>query len=272
MPVQTRIQLRHDTAANWTSTNPVLAVGEAGVETDTKNVKYGDGTTAWNSLAYGSTSNAGYIQFNSSPTGVPTASGVLSWNAVDKTLDLQSDGITYQLGQELAQNVKHVNSTGLTNGKVVFMTGSTGANVLVDYAIATSDATSANVIGVMTASASGAAPAPCTTFGLVRGIDTSAMTEGAIVWLSGTVAGGMTTTKPVAPVHLVKIGLCVRSHATEGVVFVSPQNGYELDELHDVLITSKTDGQVLTYEAASGLWKNKSVSGESFHPFLLMGA
>jgi len=46
------IKLRRDTAANWTSANPTLAAGEPGFETDTKKIKYGDGTTAWTSLAY----------------------------------------------------------------------------------------------------------------------------------------------------------------------------------------------------------------------------
>lgn len=50
--VRTRIQLRHDTAANWTSVNPILLVGEVGIETDTRKQKFGDGTTAWNSLSY----------------------------------------------------------------------------------------------------------------------------------------------------------------------------------------------------------------------------
>ena len=45
-----RFQLRRDTAANWASVNPVLALGEPGVETDTLKVKVGDGSTAWNSL------------------------------------------------------------------------------------------------------------------------------------------------------------------------------------------------------------------------------
>jgi hypothetical protein len=48
-----QIQLRRDTAANWTSANPTLASGEFGLETDTDQFKVGDGTTAWTSLAYG---------------------------------------------------------------------------------------------------------------------------------------------------------------------------------------------------------------------------
>lgn len=49
---KTKIVQRHDTAANWTSVNPVLAAGEMGVETDTNKFKFGDGVTAWSSLAY----------------------------------------------------------------------------------------------------------------------------------------------------------------------------------------------------------------------------
>lgn len=52
MPVVTQIQLRRGTAASWTSTNPVLAAGEPGIETDTGQMKVGNGSTAWNSLSY----------------------------------------------------------------------------------------------------------------------------------------------------------------------------------------------------------------------------
>lgn len=52
MPVQTSLRLRRGTAAQWTSANPVLSDGEPGVESDTGNIKVGDGTTAWSSLSY----------------------------------------------------------------------------------------------------------------------------------------------------------------------------------------------------------------------------
>ena len=52
--VRTRFQWRRDTAANWTSVNPVLLDGEPGLEADTGKIKYGDGVTAWNGLAYAS--------------------------------------------------------------------------------------------------------------------------------------------------------------------------------------------------------------------------
>ena len=63
-----RFQLRRDTAANWTASNPTLALGEPGVETDTLKVKVGDGTTAWNSLAYSITKD--FTDLTSKPTTV----------------------------------------------------------------------------------------------------------------------------------------------------------------------------------------------------------
>ena len=56
-----RIQMRRDKAANWTTNNPTLSVGEFGIESDTLKIKLGDGVTAWNSLTYihaGSSDNA----------------------------------------------------------------------------------------------------------------------------------------------------------------------------------------------------------------------
>lgn len=52
MPVKNLIQLRRGTAAQWTSANPTLSVGEVGVETDTLKIKVGNGSTAWTSLEY----------------------------------------------------------------------------------------------------------------------------------------------------------------------------------------------------------------------------
>ena len=76
MPAQTVIKLRRGTAAQWTSANPVLAAGEMGVETDTQRSKFGDGTTAWASLAYtvGDSSGIGTIEWTSvtdKPTTFP---------------------------------------------------------------------------------------------------------------------------------------------------------------------------------------------------------
>ena len=53
------IQFRHDTSANWTSVNPILALAELGIETDTGNFKIGDGVNHWSALSYGITNIKG---------------------------------------------------------------------------------------------------------------------------------------------------------------------------------------------------------------------
>lgn len=63
-----RFQLRRDTAANWASVNPVLALGEPGVETDTLKVKVGDGTLNWNNLGYTITTQ--FADLNGKPTTI----------------------------------------------------------------------------------------------------------------------------------------------------------------------------------------------------------
>jgi hypothetical protein len=74
------------------------------------------------------------------------------------------------------------------------------------------------------------------------------------------VAGAYTTTKPVAPQHMVYVGIVIRSHPTQGTILVAVQNGYELDELHDVAIASKANNDLLAYESSTDLWKNKTAA------------
>jgi hypothetical protein len=80
------------------------------------------------------------------------------------------------------------------------------------------------------------------------------------LYLSGTVAGGMTATKPYAPTHLVYVGVVTHAHPTQGKIQVKVQNGYELDELHNVSAQSPTTGQTIVYNSATSLWEKNTVS------------
>ena len=87
MAVVTQIQVRRGTASQWTSTNPVLAAGEQGFETDTLKLKIGDGSTAWNSLAYVATGATGTVTSIVAGTGLSggtiTSTGTI---AIDSTV------------------------------------------------------------------------------------------------------------------------------------------------------------------------------------------
>lgn len=92
MPVQTRIQNRRDTAANWTSTNPVLGSGEIGVETNTGKFKIGDGSTAWTSLLYAPAGLA-----STATSLVSGAAGSLPYQSAANTTTMLSIGTSGQV-------------------------------------------------------------------------------------------------------------------------------------------------------------------------------
>jgi hypothetical protein len=88
-PMASIIQIRRDTASDWTSANPTLAQGELALETDTLKLKAGDGTTAWTSLAYYSLGTAGYL----ATTG-GALTGALTTNSTVDGVDIATrDGI-----------------------------------------------------------------------------------------------------------------------------------------------------------------------------------
>lgn len=161
--------------------------------------------------------------------------------------------------------VKNDSGGTLAKGTVVYVSGANGANVLVKAALATSDGTSATTIGILNETLANNASGYAIVEGAISGINTSAAAAGDPVWLSGTVAGGMlygVANKPQAPVHVVYLGTVTRSNINNGQIEISVNNGWELDELHNVLITSPTNGQVLAYNSTTQLWENTSETGD----------
>lgn len=154
------------------------------------------------------------------------------------------------------------NETGatLTKGTVVYINGGAGNKVTVTKAIATSDATSAQTFGIVITDIANNQNGYVCVLGLVENLNTSAYTEGTQLYLSPTTAGAFTTTKPSAPYHMVYVAIVERVHANQGTILVRIQNGFELEELHNVAIASVANGDLLVYESATSLWKNKSVS------------
>lgn len=201
-----------------------------------------------------------YIQFDTGATNTP-AVGKIYWDAGEGSFlyTLSGGNVAQNLhpGSELVYN-----GTGaaLTKGQVVYLNGAQGQRPSVALALATSDTTSARTIGIVAETIANGAEGWIRTSGILEGFDTSAFTDGAQLYLSGTTAGAMTATKPVAPTHLVYTARVIKSHATAGRILVGIQNGYELDEIHDVLITSPVgDNEVLAYNSATGLWKNETI-------------
>ncbi len=148
------------------------------------------------------------------------------------------------------------NNTGatLTKGTIVYISGATGNKPTVSKAIATGDSTSAQTFGFVQENILNNANGNVVVIGDLTGVDTSAFAEGAQLYLSATTAGTFTDVKQYAPNHLVYVGIVTRSHPTLGQIEVNIQNGYELDELHNVAAQSPSNGDILQYVTSTGLW------------------
>jgi hypothetical protein len=153
------------------------------------------------------------------------------------------------------------NTTGatLTKGTAVYISGATGQLSTVSKAIATSDPTSAQTLGLVTANISNNANGNVTLIGTISNINTSAYTDGEQLYLSPTTAGTLTATKPYAPQHLVYMAVVEHAHPTQGKLFVKVQNGYEMDELHNVSAQSPANNDGLFYNTSTSLWEKKSI-------------
>jgi len=149
------------------------------------------------------------------------------------------------------------NATGaqLNKGTIVYVSGANGTHVQVTPASASSDATSARTVGWLADDIANNASGLCQIEGYLESVNTQAFNEGDQLYLS-TTAGGFTNTKPQAPTHLVYVGVVAKKSAGNGKVFVKVQNGYELDELHNVQIISVADKNLIQYDSATDLWKN----------------
>lgn len=208
----------------------------------------------------GSLANVNAVTFDTTPTSAPTTQGTMYWDTGNGTPSIILDAdVALQLGQEMLALVYNGTGSTITNGSVVAVSGAQGQRPSVVLADADSEALSAPTLGIATEDIANGAEGFVTTFGFVRGLNTSAFTAGAPIYLSQT-AGAFTATRPSAPAHTVALGWVIKSNASSGEVFVNINNGWELDELHNVLITSPISGNTLIYDATAGVWKNANLT------------
>lgn len=177
-----------------------------------------------------------------------TDSHRISWNNV----------VDQPLGSYLqVAYMRNDTAADIPKGKVVYPNGSNGTHKLIALAQANAEAPSSRTFGVTYEPIAKNTSGLVVTFGELLELNTSGLTEGASIWLSPTVPGGITTTKPSSPDHLVHLGFCIYSHNNHGKIFVRVTNGFEVEELHNVKLTNLQNNDALRYDAASGLWVNR---------------
>ena len=238
------------TVTSVTATSPVTSTGGAtpviAMPAATTSVNGYLTSTDWNTF-----NGKGQVNAITSTDGSVTISGT-------STVDL-SVAVAGSTNTVLCP-VRNTTGATLTKGTVVYINGAVGQISTVAKALATSDATSAQTLGMITADLANNSNGNVTVIGVITNINTSAYTDGQQLYLSPTVAGAVTATKPHAPQHLVYIGVVEHAHPTQGKIFVKVQNGYELDELHDVSAQSPTNGQTLIYNETTDLWEKHNLT------------
>lgn len=263
------------------------AVGDAVSYNGSSYVMYFDGpagttptnTTYWQILAEKGDTGAAGATGPQGPTGAtgatgptgpagPTGPGV-PVGGTDGQILAKIDGTNYNTEwiDNFTSSVRHYvkNDSGVTinKGEAVYVSGANGTNVLVKKALADSDLTSARTLGLAAETINNNAHGYIVAEGAITNIDTSAAgAAGDPVYLSGVTAGALIygfVNKPHAPVHLVYLGVVTRKHASTGEIFVKVQNGFELEELHDVAVTTVTDDQTIMWNSSTNLWENHTL-------------
>jgi hypothetical protein len=225
-----------------------LAGGNTFTGTQTLNVGAFKDTTTTNTSSISVTADT--LNANRTVT-LPNASGVLALTA-------NANGSTSDI--ELYAKA----GLAINAAQVVYITGASGANVIIGLAQANGEATSTKTIGICKQNLANNGFGYVVTEGNLTGISVAASgaVEGDPVFLSPSTPGGMVfglANKPSAPNHLVYLGV-VKTVAGSNVtaIYVKVQNGFELDELHDVAISSPTNGQTI-FRNGSNLWVNRAI-------------
>lgn len=211
----------------------------------------------------------GQLELDQTPTGT-FGVGKIRWNDTDGTPEVMLKGanVTLQIGQEQLARVVNKTNTNLTEAgyQVVRISGAQGQRLKVGLAQANSTSTCKDTLGLVTENISNNAEGFITTSGLVRNINTTGSLQGETwadgdrLYLSASVAGGITNVEPSAPNIVIVLGYVVYAHANQGSIYVSVEGAKALHELFDVSIPTPTNNNVLVYESSTGLWKDKSIS------------
>ena len=158
------------------------------------------------------------------------------------------------------------NNTGATinAGSVVYISGRHSSNLpTIALAVGNNEANSYKTFAIVDGNIANNSDGIVVQAGNIGNLNlpTSTYTDGDIVYLSPTIPGGITITKPLAPYHICKIGSITRAHPTFGSIEVKIENGWQLDELSDVqTATLPDDGNILQFSQIDSLWHDVSVT------------
>jgi hypothetical protein len=178
------------------------------------------------------------------------------------TTDLTITGTSY--ATKLKTKVWNNSGASIPRGAVVYINGAHSSNLpTIALAKANDETTSAYTYGLVEDTIANNSSGTVIQNGVITNLNlpTSTYTDGQVLYLSPTVAGGYTLIKPLAPYHYVAIGTITRAHPNFGTIQVAIRNGFQLDELSDVKIDLvPADSTLLQFSRVDSLWHDVSVT------------
>jgi hypothetical protein len=219
-----------------------------------------------NSVTATTISDVDYIDFNTNFSGNPQhVIGRLNWRVDDGTLEIgmgNNGEVTQQVGLEQFFLIKNQTGSQLNKGTVIRASGTLGnsSRILADYMIADNTIPYYFTIGIATQNIADGDDGYVSSFGLVRGIDTTGSlygetwVDGDILYVSPTTLGGLTKFEPTEPNLKIQMALVIKANAN-GSIFVRPDLGYKLGDLHDLQTSGATNGDLISFDSSDNIWK-----------------
>jgi hypothetical protein len=222
----------------------------------------------------GGISTADFVAFDTT-NATPPSTGQLAWGTSDGTLDIGLvGGSVLKIGQETLFYAQNISGSSIPIGTPVMATGVTaGGKIHIGLAVADGSVPPEYMIGVTTQTIANNAFGYVTSFGLVRGFDTSGTpygetwTIGDLLYFDPATPGGWTNVEPAAPsIHVPVAIVAIAASGTAGEILVRMIQSQRLGELQDVFINGTgppLSGQVLIYDAVDQRWENNTLTAGS---------
>lgn len=214
----------------------------------------------------GSNSFIDKLMFNTNPSTTPLLNGQMRWNTELRTLQVGMDGgiVVGDMFQEIFYSpTRNDDTVTIQDGQLVMYVGAVGNSGVIRIRRVNTQTLPlvGAVLGVATEDIPVNQIGRITWFGMINGIQTDGANYGES-WVDGdllynhpTIVGGLSKTRPVAPLPALSVGVVIRANATNGQMFVRPFYFNPLENLSTVYAPVRNNGDVLMFNSVTNRWE-----------------
>ena len=191
-------------------------------------------------------------------TDIPTDQAArLLWSVEDGGLKFgATGGLQVPIGQKNIIFAKNDSGVQILKGQSVMATGATGDRIRIAKAVADGSINARYMLGIAAENIDDGVEGFVVTNGYVRNVNTDTLGVGTVLYFDPNTAGALTTVEPSAPNLNLPIAIVTKDNSSSGILYVRMKTGEYLNEVHDVQITSVSDGDSLEYDSGTGVWRN----------------